>query len=120
MIAALVLSIIAFIFKLIGIKRAGRDEERFNTAFIFAIFSLVLTVVTYIITSITGTTTIWDDLIKTIATLFELFVTIYIVNGIQAFGKKLGHDELVAICISSFLSLLSYSCHYYPCGFCSF
>lgn len=96
LLAALVLSIIAYIFKLIGIKRAGRDDERFNTAFIFAIFALVLTVVSSAVTSISGTTTIWDDLIKTIATLFELLVTLYIVNGIQSLGEKLGHEELVA------------------------
>ena len=96
MIAAIVLVIIAYIFKLIGIKRAGRDEERFNTAFIFAIFALILTVVGNVITTMTGTTTIWDDLVKTIATLFELFVTLYIVNGIQALAQKLNHDELVA------------------------
>lgn len=94
--AAFVLIIIAYIFKMIGMKRAGRDEERFNTAFIFAIFALILTVVGSVIQSITGTTTIWDDLIKTIATLFELFVTLYIVNGIQALAQKLNHDELVA------------------------
>ena len=95
LLAALVLSIIAYIFKLIGIKRAGRDEERFNTAFIFAIFALILTIVSSVIASITGTNSIWDDLIKTIATLFELLVTLYIVNGIQAFGERLGHEELV-------------------------
>ncbi len=95
MAAAGVLAIIGFILKLVGVKVAGRDEERFDTAFVFAIFALILTIVSSVLTSLFGSNAIWDDLVRTITTLFELFVTLYIVNGIQALAQRLDRDDMV-------------------------
>lgn len=90
-----VLAIIAMILKLVGLKRAGEDEARFQTGFVLAIFALILTIVSSFVTSLTGSNGIWDDLVRTIATLFELLVTMYIVTGIQSLAQKLEREDMV-------------------------
>lgn len=90
-----VLSLIGLIFLLIGTKRASADEPLFGQAFMFVLCSLILTVVSTIISMI-WTVGIWDNLSTTIANIFSLIATIYIINGIQKLANQLNRPDMVA------------------------
>lgn len=90
-----VLSLLGLIFLLIGTKRAAADEPLFDQAFIYAVCSLILTVASTIISMI-WTTGAWDNLSGTIANIFSLIATIYIVNGVQNLANKLNRPDMVA------------------------
>ena len=89
-----VLSLIGLIFLLIGTKRASADEQAFGQAFVYIIFSLILTVASAIISTIRPAG-IWDDLSTTIANICALFATIYIINGVQKLARKLDRPDMV-------------------------
>lgn len=90
-----ILGLIGLIFLLIGTKRAAIDEPVFNNAFLYIILSLILTVVSTIISSI-WSTGIWDNVSTTIANVFSVFATIYIINGVQNLAAKLDRPDMVA------------------------
>jgi len=90
-----VLALIGLILLLVGTKRASADEAMFDHAFIFIVCSLILTVASTIISSIWATG-MWDNLSTTIANIFSMLATIYIVNGVQNLAKKLNRQDMVA------------------------
>ena len=89
-----VLSLIGLIFLMIGTKRASADEPLFDKAFLFILFSLILTVASTIISSIWATG-IWDNLSTTIASIMSMIATVYIINGIQNLAKQLNRPDMV-------------------------
>lgn len=90
-----ILSLIGLIFLLIGTKRASADEPLFGQAFMYILCSLILTVASTIISMIWATG-IWDNLSTTVANIFSLIATVYIINGIQNLASKLNRPDMVA------------------------
>ena len=93
--AASVLGIIALILTLVGLKRAGLDEDEFNKGFIFAVCALVLTVVSAIVSSIWGTT-IADEIVSAVTRIMQMLVTLFVINGISNLADKLGETQIAA------------------------
>ena len=95
-IAGFVLMLISLILLMVGTKRASKDEGLFNKAFLFILFSLILTFVASIVSSTTGATSIWDNLVLTISNIFSMVATVYIINGVQNLAKQLNRPDMVS------------------------
>lgn len=90
-----VLYLIAYIFKLIGLKRAGLDEPRFQQAFLLAIFALILSVVAAILSSFNVGNGIVDDIVRLFVTIAEIIITIFVIGGIQTLSVRMGREDMV-------------------------
>ena len=94
-VAVLVLAIIAYIMMLIGLKRAGRDENRFNQAFIVAIAVLVLSVVSSIFTSAGIGGGIPSAVMDCVKKVGDVVIAIFVINGIQNLAAQLGDNLII-------------------------
>lgn len=92
--ASVVLTIISEILKLVGLKKAGADETKFNSAFIMAIFVLIITVVSAILSTINGGRNIFDDLATGIAGILNIAMMIYVSQGITSLAEQLGNEKI--------------------------
>ena len=90
---ASVLGIIALILTLVGLKRAGIDEDSFRQGFITAIIVLALKIAYGILSSVAGTT-IFDDMVLGIANILEVGVTMYVIRGIGNLAEQLGDYDM--------------------------
>ena len=91
---AAVLSIIAFIMQIIGLKKASNDEKSFYTAFVFAIISLVLTVVAAIFTMLNVANGFGDDIANIFTKFSSIVVTAFVIIGIRNLADALGQNEM--------------------------
>ena len=90
-IATVVLSIIAFIFKLIGVNKASKDEPAFKIAFYMILAGIVVSVLTGIFSSNSTVSSI----MSAICEIVNLAVTVYIIQGIKNLAQRLGDDKMV-------------------------
>ncbi len=90
-IATVVLSIIAFIFKLIGVNKASKDEPAFKIAFYMILAGIVVSVLTGIFSSNSTVSSIMSAL----GEIVNLAVTVYIIQGIKNLAQRLGDDKMV-------------------------
>lgn len=90
-IATVVLSIIAFIFKLIGVNKASKDEPAFKIAFYMILAGIVVSVLTGIFSSNSTVSSI----MSAIGEIVNLAVTVYIIQGIKNLAQRLGDDKMV-------------------------
>ena len=93
--ASLVLFIIGYIMMLVGMKRAGRDENRFNQAFIVAIAVLVLSVVSSIFTSAGVGGGIPSAIMDFVKKIGDVVIAILIINGIQNLAAQIGDNQII-------------------------
>lgn len=84
-----VLSLLAFILKLVGLKKAGNEEPNFNTAFILAIFGLILTVVAAILGAFNIGNGIADNIARVFVNVANIVITVLIVGGVANFAQAL-------------------------------
>ncbi len=90
-IASMVLAIIAFIFKLIGVNKASKDEPSFKIALYLILAGIAVAVVGGIFnnnTTVTGIT-------STLGEVVDLGVTVFIIQGIKSLAAKLGDEKMV-------------------------
>lgn len=90
-IASMVLAIIAFIFKLIGVNKASKDEPAFKIAFYMILAGIVVSVLTGIFSSNSTVSSIMSAL----GEIVNLAVTVYIIQGIKNLAQRLGDDKMV-------------------------
>ena len=93
-VAAAVLVLIGYILKLVGMKQAGHDEDRFRQAFWIAICALVLNVVSSIFRSMNVGGGIADNIVDLFVKVASIFITVFIISGIQNLADKLGKPEI--------------------------
>lgn len=79
-IAGAVLSLIGYINSLIAVKRAGADNEGYNSAFLCMIFALVITIVSSIL-SIFIANGPADDIAKAIANAMDVIAIIFVIKA---------------------------------------
>ena len=90
-VAVTVLAIIAFIFKLIGVIKASKDEPSFKVVLYLIIAGIVVSVVSGIFSgnaTVKGIASILNDLVN-------LGITVYIIQGIKNLAAKLGDENMV-------------------------
>lgn len=90
--AAAILSLIGFILNLIGISSAMKDEPTFKTAMTFALIGIGLSAVSGIFS---GSETV-SSFVQILVKLAELFVSLYVVQGIMKLAEKLNNSDMVA------------------------
>lgn len=94
-IGSAVLFIIAYILKLVGLKKGGNDEPRFQQAFLIAIFALILQVVASILNSLSVGNGVVDNIVQIFATVAEILITVYVINGVQNLAVRLGNENML-------------------------
>lgn len=94
-VAAAVLLVIAYILKLVGLKRAGNDEPRFQQAFLLAIFSLILNVAAVILRSFGASNGVVDDIVQLFGIVADIIITIMVIGGIQNLATRMGNQSIV-------------------------
>ena len=95
-VGAAVLLLIAYIMKLIGLKKAAMDEAKFKQAFILAIIALILSAAASILNSLNIGNGIVDNIVRVFAIVADIFITIYVIQGIQNLAFKLDDQEVNA------------------------
>ncbi len=113
--AGSVLSVIAFILNLVGIISAMKDEATFKTALIFTIVGIAAAVLSGAFSS---NSTV-SDFLQIIINLSELFVALYVVQGIMNLATKLKDSNMaergnkvrwwlvITFCIPTVIKLVS-------------
>lgn len=91
--AGVIILIVAFILKLVGLIKAGRDDKSFKNAFYMIIVGLVAVAVGAFFQY-------YDNIIMynfcdTVNKVVDLFATIFIIQGIMSLADKLGDTEMV-------------------------
>ena len=89
---AAVLSLIAFILNLMGITSAMKDEPTFKNALIFTIIGIAASALSSAFSANETVSSFISILIK----LSELFVSLYVVQGIMKLAEKLKDSNMVA------------------------
>ena len=92
--AGAVLPIIGFIMNLVGLSQAGKDEDNFHTAFIVAIFALIIRVVSGIFTMLNVGGGVADNIANFISGICEIIVFVLVVNGVLSLADRLHKSEL--------------------------
>lgn len=92
-VGATVLSILALILELIGLKKASYDDGNFNTAFVIAIAMLIIACVNGLIGAVTVGTA--SDFANIFSTVLGFFIIFYIIEGIKALAGQLYNGEMV-------------------------
>lgn len=109
--AAAVLSVIAYIMQIIGLKQAGKDDRSFYTAFVFAIIALVLTIVAAIFSVLNVANGFGDDIANIFSKVSAVVIAAFVINGVRNTAEALGQDAMaqkakrVAILQAVFLCL---------------
>ncbi len=89
--AAAVLIIIAFIFHIIGISNAAKDEPSFKTAIIF----LIVGIVTSMVSAFTQAgVPVLSSILDVVSKICSLCVTLFIIQGVINLAEKLNNDEI--------------------------
>lgn len=90
-IGSIVLAIIAFILKLIGVSKASKDEPAFKIAFYMIFVGIAASVVSGIFSS---NPTV-HSIVALVIDIIDLAVTVYIIQGIMNLAKKLNDESMV-------------------------
>ena len=93
-VGAAVLLLIAYILKLIGLKKAGNDEPKFQQAFLLAIFALILSVVASILSSLNVGNGVVDDIVSIFAAIADILIVVFVIQGIQNLAEKLNQNGM--------------------------
>ena len=90
-IGSLVLAIIAFIFNILGVVQASRDESTFKIALYALIAGVVFTCLGSIFENMSGPL---SGAMSALATVAELIVTLYVIQGIRLLASRLNNREV--------------------------
>ena len=95
--ASFVLLLIAFIFNLIGLKKAGKDESNIEGAFWLAIAGIVVSVLGAILpVVISSQSTRISNIASVLSGLFEILIVIFVCTGVSNLAAQIGQEALAA------------------------
>ncbi|MBQ9680632.1 MAG: hypothetical protein IJV48_08135 [Ruminococcus sp.] len=90
----MVLVIIGFILKLVGIINASHDEESFKSALIFWIIGIAAMIVSSVL--IANNTSMAGNLLNTFSELVQIFITIFVIAGGVKLADRLNRGDVSA------------------------
>lgn len=90
-----IILVIALILRLVGLSQAGKDEPAFRSAFIVSIFVLILVVVTGILSSLLGDSSIIDEVVEIVQQVCNIVVIFLVIGGVQNFAVRLSNDKML-------------------------
>ena len=88
-----VLAIIAFIFTIIGINSASKDEPVFKPAMAIIFVGIIASIVSSV-SSLASSSGILHDLASDFSSVASILVTYYIIQGIISLANKLSNSEM--------------------------
>lgn len=86
-----VLAIISLILVLVGLYKAGADDQAYKTAFIIGIVNLVVGIVSAFFGS-----GVFATILTIVSAVLDLAVVYYVINTTGNLARSMGHDELSA------------------------
>lgn len=89
--------VLAFIFQVVGISRASKDEPEFKKAMAFLIGGLVVAFVA----GFFGNNETAKDITGVLSNLCSLMVTIYIIQGCGFLAKRVGNEHVEKLAAST-------------------
>ena len=90
--AFLVIYIIAFIIQLIGLAKAGKDENMIKIAFILTLVNLLLTIVAAVLSSSAPTA---SSVLRLAVTVIQVLINVLTIMGISNLAGSLGNEKIV-------------------------
>lgn len=87
-----VVLVVAFVINLVGLINAKQDDDRFRIAFFAMLVSIITSVVASIFASSNPTL---NNILETIANVFNLASTIFVILGIMSLAEKLNNPDMV-------------------------
>ena len=85
--------LVGYVLKLVGLKQAGHDEDKFVSAFALEILSLILMIGYGVFNSIN---TIVANISYSVATIFEIIAIILVLQGIMNLAIALNNENVLS------------------------
>jgi hypothetical protein len=82
------IGIIASLMQFFGLKDASADEENFKKGYIYALIGLLVSITFSVLSSMKIGGTMFDDLGKIVSNFVQIIVTLYVINGSEAWLKS--------------------------------
>ncbi len=89
--AAFVLFIVGFIINIVGVSQASKDDEAFRIALYGVIAGIVFAILGSIFVNISPMV---SNLMQTLGTVADIFVLIYVIQGVRNLAVKLGNTQM--------------------------
>lgn len=107
MIASFVLTIIGYIFRIVGLNKAGKDHQNFAISFAVQIFVLIITTVGIVLTIANIGNGVADNITNSFSSIAEILVVVFVMTGCLSLVSELGenavfnkgYSTMIIICI---------------------
>jgi len=93
--AGAVLPIIGYIMNLVGLNQASKDDSNFRVAFMVAIISLIVLIVSAVFSVFNFGNGMADNIAKAFSIMANIIVTVYVITGISSLAEQLKKPEMV-------------------------
>lgn len=90
-IAALVLSVVAFVLNFVGLIQANKDEASFSVALIATVVGIIAS----ILMGVFSANTLVSGLMDTFTKIASLATTLFVVQGIVKLANRLGNQKMI-------------------------
>ena len=94
-IPSLIIPIVSLILSLVGLKRASEDNGNFKIAFYASAFALVVSIVSGFFPEFQFRGV---NVLDRVASIADIVVFAYVIEGIKEIGGKIGRSDLVSSC----------------------
>lgn len=92
--ASFVLTIVGYIFRVIGLHKAGKDHPNFTIAFAVQIFVLIITAVGIVLTLANVGNGIADNITNSFSSIAEIMVVVFVMTGCLSLVSDLGENAV--------------------------
>ena len=97
LLAAGVLTIIAFIMNIVGLRQGGLDEEGFRLGFIAACFAMIIKFISILFSYLNVGGGIADNIADTITYICEIIIIVSVIGSINSLADRLGFSNISAL-----------------------
>lgn len=106
LLGAIVLTVLAMIFKLIGVVQSSKDEPSFKMVLYFVVFGLIVNAILAVFTIFFQDNPFLYSLINSISSVISFINLLLIILGVGSLGAQLGNQEVVLRSGSQFKIIL--------------
>ncbi|MBR3242281.1 MAG: hypothetical protein IKF90_06215 [Parasporobacterium sp.] len=89
LLAGLLLPVIAYILKMVGLAQARYDEPEFYQGFLFATLALIFIVLDIVFSALNIGNAVTQGIIQTVYGTLDVVVAVYVISGIRNLARKL-------------------------------
>ena len=96
-VASGVLSIIAYIMNIVGLRQGSQDEDSFKLGFYFACFAMIIKFVSILFILLNVGGGIADNIADTIGSICDIIILVSVIGGIVNLANRLGVDKVAVL-----------------------